>query len=365
VRLHEDYLTYRRFFEFSEKKVQDIIDLEPSNDIYYYTIENSCPDAGSPTQQALDFLKGIRTNIIVMNPQTVGEIKYWCRTYLEATKRFQIFFVLGMTATTFFVLTIKPFDNTILIFILMCILAVSGFFPKAQSLDRIMDSSYLSRRHYHVYTFFPPDVKNPEGVYKCVCGAKLDSSTDEKQEGAPISSLSREEEVETARKMENDKQALEAAIFRLSVSINEVLNIGDKLADKLATGEFRSKDIVDNFEYEEGFMEEYEQLERILKLIARIKLFNDRNTVLRAKLKSNTLRSEQRELLNAELEKNTKYIVTLCGKIHFNKKQIHRFISRLRDYAEEVERPENVIAQYEKETGLTLTQMEELWAKMK
>jgi tetratricopeptide (TPR) repeat protein len=149
-----------------------------------------------------------------------------------------------------------------------------------------------------------------------------------------------------------DERALEATIFSLPVSINEVLNIGDKLL----TGEIRSQNVADNIEDEKGFIEEHEHKERILKLIARIKLFNDRNTDLRDKLKSNTLSSEQRELLSAELEKNTKYIVTLCGKIHFNKKQIHRFISRTRDFAREEEIPENIIAQYEEETGLTRTQ---------
>lgn len=155
-----------RGLEFSEKRVQNIIDLEHSNDTYYYTIEET-------------------NTIIKMNPLTVGEIKYWCRTYLEATKRFQIFFVLSMTAATFLVLNIiRPFDDSIIsIFILMCVLAVGGFFPKVQ---RTMDLSYGSRRHYHVYTFFPPDVKNPKGVYKCVCGAKIDSKTEEKQERALI-----------------------------------------------------------------------------------------------------------------------------------------------------------------------------------
>ena len=86
---------------------------------------------------------------------------------------------------------------------------------------------------------------------------------------------------------------------------------------------------------------------------------------LRAKLKSNSLTRKKRELLNAELEKNTKQIVTLCRKIRFSKKQIHRFIARLRHYAEEIEKSENVIAQYKKETGLTIAQMEKSWAKMK
>ncbi|HUN54082.1 MAG TPA: RNA polymerase sigma factor RpoD [Smithella sp.] len=181
------------------------------------------------------------------------------------------------------------------------------------------------------------------------------------REMGSVSLLSREGEVEIAKKIEEGARETMSAIFRFSVSINEVLSIGEKLL----SGEIKSKYVVDNIEDEEGFMEEDEHKERILKLIDRIKLFNDRNTILRAKLKSGTLPGKKRDLLNAELEKNTKYIVTLCRKIRFSKKQIHRFISRLRRYAEEIEACENIIAQYKKETGLTLAQMEKSWAKMK
>ena len=181
------------------------------------------------------------------------------------------------------------------------------------------------------------------------------------REMGSVSLLSREGEVEIAKKIEEGARETMSAIFRFSVSINEVLNIGEKLT----TGEIKSKYVDDNIEDEEGFMEEDEHKERILKLIARIKLFNDRNTVLRAKLKSSTLPKKKRDLLTAELEKNTKYIVTLCRKIRFSKKQIHRFIARLRNYAEDIEGAENVITQYKKETGMTLAQMEKAWAKMK
>jgi RNA polymerase primary sigma factor len=175
-----------------------------------------------------------------------------------------------------------------------------------------------------------------------------------------VSLLSREGEVEIAKKIEEGARETMSAIFRLAVSIKEVLN----LVDKLQTGEIRIKNVVDNIEDEEGFVEEDEHKERVLKLISRIKLFNDRNAVLRVKLKSKTMRSKHRELLNAELEKNTKNIITLCRKIRFSKKQIYRFVSRLH-YNEEIEKAEKVIAQYKKETRLTLAQLEKAWAKMK
>lgn len=176
-----------------------------------------------------------------------------------------------------------------------------------------------------------------------------------------VSLLSREGEVEIAKKIEEGARETMSAIFRLSISINEVLNIGNKLL----SGEIRIKNVVDNLEDEEGFVEEDEHREKVLKLIGRIKLFNDRNKVLQEKLKSKTMRSKQRELLTAEMEKNTKNIITLCRKIRFSKKQIHRFVARLRFHADEIEKSEKIIQQYKKETGLTLAQLEKAWAKMK
>ncbi len=176
-----------------------------------------------------------------------------------------------------------------------------------------------------------------------------------------VSLLSREGEVEIAKKIEEGARETMWAIFSLSVSIAEVLSIGEKLE----SGEIRVKNVVDNIEDEEGFMEEDEHKERVLRLIARIRLFNDRNEVLREKLKSKSMKPKPRETLTTELEKNTKNIITLCRKIRFSKKQMHRFIARLRFFTDEIERSERVINQCKKESGLTLTQMEKAWSRMR
>ncbi len=176
-----------------------------------------------------------------------------------------------------------------------------------------------------------------------------------------VSLLSREGEVEIAKKIEEGARETMWAIFSLTVSIDEVLSIGEKLE----SGEIRVKNVVDNIEDEEGFMEEDDHKERVLRLIARIRLFNDRNKVLREKLKSKTMRAKQRETLTAELVKNTKNIITLCRKIRFSKKQMHRFIARLKLFTDEIERSERVINHFKKESGLNITQMEKAWSRMK
>jgi len=172
------------------------------------------------------------------------------------------------------------------------------------------------------------------------------------REMGSVSLLSREGEVEIAKKIEEGARETMSAIFRLAISVDEVLNIGDKLI----SGELKSKNVVDNIEDEEGFIEEDEHKNRILKQISKIKEHNDILKVTKAKLKSKKLSQKQKISLNAKMEIGTRRIVTLCRKIRFSKKQIQRFIDRLRYYSDEIEAAEKVMTQYKKHTKSTVSQ---------
>lgn len=172
------------------------------------------------------------------------------------------------------------------------------------------------------------------------------------REMGSVSLLSREGEVEIAKKIEEGARETMSAIFRLSVSVDEVLSIGDKLL----SGELKSKNVVDNIEDEEGFIEEDEHKNRILKQINKIKEHNDILKITKAKLKSKNLSAKQKTSLNAKLEIGTRRIVTLCRKIRFSKKQIQRFIDRLRYYSDEIEAAEKVMAQFKKQTKSSVSQ---------
>lgn len=166
------------------------------------------------------------------------------------------------------------------------------------------------------------------------------------REMGSVSLLSREGEVEIAKRIEEGARETMSAIFRLSVSVDEVLNIGDKLV----SGELKSKNVVDSIEDEEGFIEEDEHKNRILKQISKIREHYDAIKAARSKLKSKNLSQKKRNSENAKLEIGTRRIVTLCRKIRFSKKQINRFIARLRFYADEIDAAERVVAQFKKET---------------
>jgi len=90
-----------------------------------------------------------------------------------------------------------------------------------------------------------------------------------------------------------------------------------------------------------------------------------KSDVLRRRLKARGLGDVQRRLLRAELERNGKYIVRLCHKVKFSKRQIDRMSARLKRYVRDIEQAEEDIQSAKGEVGLSLTQLEKAWSRMK
>jgi len=178
-----------------------------------------------------------------------------------------------------------------------------------------------------------------------------------------VSLLSREGEVKIAKKIEEGARKVMAAVFSTAISVKDVVDTGAKLK----SGELRIKNVVDNLEDEDGFVEEAAHKERVLKLIDKITALDNKNTIIKRKLKAKGafLSEKQRNAIKLELEKNRKTIIHLCRKVRFSKRQIERMVLRLKNYVAEIEKAENDIHSCKEETGMPLTQMENFWARMK
>ncbi|MDI6777409.1 MAG: RNA polymerase sigma factor RpoD [Syntrophales bacterium] len=175
-----------------------------------------------------------------------------------------------------------------------------------------------------------------------------------------VSLLSRKEEVEIAKKIEEGAREVMTAVFSTAVSIKDVVDTGAKLK----SGELRIKNVLDNLEDEDGFVEEDVHQERVLKLLGKVTILDNKNDILKRKLKRKGLNGKQRIIIKSELEKNRRAIIHLCRKVRFSKKQVERLVLRLKDYAAEIEKAENDIHSCKEETGMSITQMEKIWARM-
>ena len=175
-----------------------------------------------------------------------------------------------------------------------------------------------------------------------------------------VSLLSREGEVEIAKVIEEGAQESMEAVFSVNVSLKDVVNIGAQLK----SGEIRVKSVVDNLDDEDGIVEEDMHRERVIKLLDKVTVYDAKNDVIRKKLNAKGLSSPERQKLKQDLDKNLLNIVKTCRKVRFSKRQIDRMVANLRVYLNEVEQAEETVLRCKKETGLSLAQLEEAWAKM-
>ncbi|MBN1381163.1 MAG: RNA polymerase sigma factor RpoD [Deltaproteobacteria bacterium] len=176
-----------------------------------------------------------------------------------------------------------------------------------------------------------------------------------------VSLLNRQGEVEIAKKIESGAREVMDSIFSLSVSIKDVVAVGAKLKND----EIRIKNIVDNIEDEDGFVEEDMHRDRVIKLIDKITALDKKNDVLKQKLAAKGLSEEQKNVYKTEQIKNTKKIIKLCSKIGFSKRQIDRMAARLKNYVREIKRAENEIHECRMTTGLSAKEIEDIWLHIK
>ncbi len=176
-----------------------------------------------------------------------------------------------------------------------------------------------------------------------------------------VSLLSREGEVEIAKRIEEGQRESMDAVFAVESCIKDVVEI----RAKLKSGEWRVKSVVDNLEDDDGYVEEDMHRERVLRLINRVTALDRKNDALRLKLRAKDLRESQKNLIRAELDKNIKSIIRLCRKVKLSKRQTDRMVSKLKGFLVEIEDAERAIQRCKDRTGLTLAQMEKAWMRMK
>jgi len=176
-----------------------------------------------------------------------------------------------------------------------------------------------------------------------------------------VSLLSRDGEVEIAKKIEDGIREVMDSIFSVSICVKDVIDIGDKLR----TGEIRVKNVVYNLEDDDGFVEEDLHRDRVLKLIDKVTSLDKKNDLLREKIKAKALTDSQKQEIRNDIEKNTKSIIKNCRKVKFSKKQIDRLVARLKSYVDAIEDADVKIRRCKDTLGLSLGQMEKAWSRLR
>ncbi len=176
------------------------------------------------------------------------------------------------------------------------------------------------------------------------------------REMGTVSLLTREGEVEIAKRIEVGEEAILAAVLNSPLAIKEILALGDRLKKR----KLRVKEVIrDLDENEEGAAEEEERhLQRVLDALDRVTKIHDENAALDALKGDRKLSEEQRRRLKKKIQFNRERILKVLKDVNLKPKQVERIVDRLGALAAEASRAEHEIEALEREFGVTAAEME-------
>ena len=178
-----------------------------------------------------------------------------------------------------------------------------------------------------------------------------------------VSLLTREGEVEIAKRIEDGESTVFQVIINSRVGIAEILGIGERLKK----GKIRVKDVVGELEQtEDPVAEEEEAIRRVLRLLEKVRRLESQNSKLREEVATKKKPSDRvRRETQSQVERNQGDIVQAMHDAHLTKKLIDEIVSRIKAFVRRVEAAEAEIAEAERNVGgIRASQLPKILAQM-
>jgi len=163
-----------------------------------------------------------------------------------------------------------------------------------------------------------------------------------------VSLLTREGEVEIAKRIEQGEHAILGAILNSPVAVREIIDLGDKLRKR----KIRVKEIIRDVEEEDREFDEEEADRRILRLIDKVKHLDKVAQDLTEQLE--TCAQSRKKNLEAELWSVRQKMVETLEEMRLNKKTIDRVVAKLRQLIQKIERAESSNVELAKRAGIDM-----------
>ena len=162
-----------------------------------------------------------------------------------------------------------------------------------------------------------------------------------------VSLLTREGEVEIAKRIEEGEDKIFEVILNSRVGVSEILDIGENLRK----GKVRVKDVIRDLEKEEEV--DFEEAKaRALKLFDKVRRIEVSMSKVQSELNGTRRVSDRsKKQFRDELNRHRDERIDLLRELGLTKKQIDRVVMRIKAYIRRVERAEREIAEAESRVG--------------
>jgi RNA polymerase primary sigma factor len=163
-----------------------------------------------------------------------------------------------------------------------------------------------------------------------------------------VSLLTREGEVEIAKRIEEGELMVNAAILDSPIAVREIIDLGEKLRKH----KIRVKDLIKDAETDDQEFDEEEADRRIIRLIDKVKRLDKRKGELVEEKKLCKVDTRKKQI-DAEITETNADMVQTLEQMRLNKKTIEKIVLKLKGLISKVERAEAGATELERITGLS------------
>ncbi len=168
-----------------------------------------------------------------------------------------------------------------------------------------------------------------------------------------VSLLTREGEVEIAKRIEDGERRVLKVVLDSPVAIEEILDLGDKLRK----GKIRVKEVVKDTDEDDEEFDEAFHVDRVCKIIDKVRrVAKDLEKVEEKKTKRGLSDSTKRKA-RSQAESLREDLLDALHDLRLNKKQIDRVVMRLKGLVSRIESARREIQENEQRTGLSEKEM--------
>ncbi len=176
-----------------------------------------------------------------------------------------------------------------------------------------------------------------------------------------VSLLTREGEVEIAKRIEEGERRMLQAVLNSSVAVEELLEIGDRLRK----GKLRVKDVVKDIDEEDGEFDEKWHTERVCKVIDKVRKTQRDSEKLIEKANERGVPDSKKKKVREQLKEHRDQMFEDLSDLRLNKPTVDRIVLQLKNLIIKLDKAEAEIRECERRAGMTSSELRKLLREMK
>jgi RNA polymerase primary sigma factor len=176
-----------------------------------------------------------------------------------------------------------------------------------------------------------------------------------------VSLLTREGEVEIAKRIEDGERKMLQAVLNSSVAVEELLEIGERLR----RGKVRVKDVVKDIDEDEEDFNEQFYVERVCKIIDKVRKLQRETEKLEEKMIDRNEGESKKKKLKEGIKANRGQMFDELSDLRLNKPTVDRIVAQLKNLIIKLDKAEAEVRECERRCGMSASDIRKTLREMR